>query len=134
MLILTGAIDEDGLAVEVEAVVAILAEHRPRDVADAKWGAHLVGSLLVALDHRHQIVEIGVVETPAVGIGNGFSMTQLLAATRTQSDNLSMTEYLFATGQRKLVDQLEGLGMLGIVLHLRLDKTHGTKLNLIIFH
>ena len=57
-------------------------------------------------------------------------MTQRLAATRTQGDNLSMAEHLFATGQRELIDQLESLGMLGIVLDLRLDK-YGVALGIV---
>ena len=59
VLILAGAVDEYGAAVEVEAVVGgcrcclagdvARAEDGPRDAADAEWRAHLVGGGLSAL-------------------------------------------------------------------------------------
>ena len=69
VLVFAGAIDENRLTVQVEAVVVgqnvawfrrTLAEHGPRDAADAKWGAHLVGGFSIALDHRREVIEIGI--------------------------------------------------------------------------
>ena len=60
VFILTHAVDELRFAVEIEALVAVLAGQRPRDGAEAEWREQVVGGLAVALYHRVEIVEIGV--------------------------------------------------------------------------
>ena len=79
MLIFAGAVDKDRRFVQVEAVVAILAEYRPRNVSDSEWRSYLVGSLAVTLNHRRKVVEIWIVKAPAMDIFNMLSMADCLA-------------------------------------------------------
>ena len=79
MLVLAGAVDEDGLTVEVEAVVATIAQNRPRHVADAEGRTHLVGDPAIPLNHRGKVVEIGVVKAPTMDILYTLHMAKRLA-------------------------------------------------------
>ena len=129
VFVFAGAVDEDGLPVEVEAVVGgltvgrgPLSQHGPRDAAYAEGRAHLVGGLVVALNHGGQGVEVGVADGPAVHVADGLGMAEGASRTGLDGDGLGMAEHLLARGQRELVDQLYGLGLAGIVLYLGLDE------------
>ena len=83
MFVFTGAIDENGLSVEIEAVVAIFAQYRPRNASDAKRRSYLVEGnedwfgvdvtilMVWSLQHRREGIKIWIVKTPAVSIVNG---------------------------------------------------------------
>ena len=83
VLVFASAIDENGLSVEKEAVVAIVAQYRPRNASDAKRRSYLVEGnedwfgvdvtilMVWSLQHRRESIEIWIVKTPAVSIVNG---------------------------------------------------------------
>ena len=60
MFVFASAIDENGLFVEVEAVVAVFAQYWPRDASDAKRGTHLVSRFAITLNHRREVIEVGI--------------------------------------------------------------------------
>ena len=55
-------------------------------------------------------------------VGNSLGMVERPGLTSFECDRLSMSEYLFARGEREFVDQLNGLGLVGIVLDLGFDE------------
>ena len=83
MLVFAGAIDKNGLTVQVEAVVSIFTQYWPRNASDAKRRSYLVEgnegrfsvdvTVLVvwSLQHCREGIEIGIVKTPAVSIVDG---------------------------------------------------------------
>jgi hypothetical protein len=83
MLVFAGAIDKNGLTVQVEAVVSIFTQYWPRNASDAKRRSYLVEGnegwfsvdvtilMVWSLQHCREGIEIGIVKTPAVSIVDG---------------------------------------------------------------
>ena len=78
--------------------------------------------MAITLHHRHEIIQIGVFETPAMDVFYLFRMTQDDSLTSLNRRLFGMTEHLFSRGKGKLVHQFYLLRLLGIVLNLRLDE------------
>ena len=97
VLVFAGAIDKDGLAVQVEAVIAIFTQYWPRNISDAKRRSYLVKgnegrfgvdvTILVvwSLQHRRESIEIWIVKTPAVSVGDGRNLSYLACLSRFES-------------------------------------------------
>ena len=75
MFVFASAIDEDGLSVEIEAVVAFFSQDRPRDAANAKRRAYFIGGFAFALNHRRKVIKIRLFKAPTMGILYTFCMT-----------------------------------------------------------
>ena len=123
VLVLAGAVDEGGLAVEHELAP-------PLNASDAERCAHLVGGLAATLNHCGQVVEIGIVGAPQLRVLNPLGMSQYRRSACGQHRSLGVTEHLLAAGQGELVDQLDGLRFRRVVPDLGLYK-HGVALGVV---
>ena len=134
MLILTGAIDERRPTVEVETVVGgrshmagTVSRAGPGRAAYAKRGSYLVSGFAATLQHRRQVIEIGVVSAPADGGLNGRGLSDGLRLAGLQRQRFCQTEYLLAAGQCELTDQLHSLRLGCIVPDFGVDEHSVTR-------
>ncbi len=122
VLILANAVDERGLAVEEEAVVARGVLARPCQGAYAVGRGYLVGGLAAALYHAREVVEIWRADGPQYRVVDACALSHGLCLARLQRQLLTLAEHLFAAGERQLVDILHLGGCAAVVFHLGLHK------------
>ena len=135
MLVIAGAVDKHGFAIEIEAAVLgvylrgvalqrclPLSQHGPGERADAVRGSHVVDGLAIALQYGRKGIEIGVFLAPEVHIRHLGLLTNHLRLACSERNLFALPEDSLATAQGKLAHQFYGLCLVRIVLHLCIYK------------
>ena len=88
MLVFASTIYKDRLSVEEELP-------SPFDMTNAKRRTYLISGFPITLNHRREVIEIGIVKTPATGVLYLLSMTQHKGFPWLDGRLFCMTEHLF---------------------------------------
>ena len=111
------AVDKHGLAVQIEALIAVVARQRPACRPYTKRSYEVVGGLVVALYNAAELVEIRLLYAPKIRIAYRSRLSYGLGLARFQRYVLCEAYHLLAVLLAYLASQAYRSGVSAVVAH-----------------